>query len=196
MTELSSAVPYTAIEPVLPVPETKDWTWVLDKPCGFCGFDSRDLATADLAATIAGLAAQWRQVLTRENVSERPEPGTWSALEYACHVRDVLSVFAERAELILTDDDARFADWDGDATALANRYWEQDPATVADELAVRCRHLAAVYATAPEHAWVRRGRRSNGSLFTFESLGRYLLHDVVHHLADVTTSEPPPADHP
>jgi hypothetical protein len=28
--------------------------------------------------------------------------------------------------------------------------------------------------------------RSNGSEFTVESLGRYHLHDVVHHLHDVT----------
>lgn len=159
---------------------------MLDKPCGFCGFDSRDLAAADLATTIAGLAPQWRQVLTRADVAERPEPAIWSPLEYACHVRDVFAVFGERAELILADDDARFADWDGDAAALADRYWEQDPSTVADELAARCRHVAAVFAAAPEQTWGRRGVRSNGSVFTFESLGRYLLHDVEHHLADVT----------
>ena len=34
-------------------------------------------------------------------------------------------------------------------------------------------------------AWDRRGTRSNGSVFTVESLGRYHLHDVVHHLWDV-----------
>ncbi|GAB1645344.1 DinB family protein [Krasilnikovia sp. MM14-A1259] len=192
MIEPSSAVSDTASEPGLPIPETKDWTWVLDKPCGFCGFDSRDVAAADLAATIAGLAPQWREVLARDNVAERPEPGVWSALEYGCHVRDVFGVFAERAELILTDEDARFGDWDGDATARATRYWEQDPATVADELAVRCRRVAAVFAAAPEHAWGRRGLRSNGSVFTFESLGRYLLHDVVHHLADVSSPAPRP----
>ncbi len=34
-------------------------------------------------------------------------------------------------------------------------------------------------------AWQRPGRRSNGSVFTIESLGRYRLHDVVHHRWDV-----------
>ena len=33
--------------------------------------------------------------------------------------------------------------------------------------------------------WQRTGRRSNGSAFTVETLGRYHLHDVVHHLWDV-----------
>ena len=30
------------------------------------------------------------------------------------------------------------------------------------------------------------GTRSNGSSFTIATLGQYTLHDVVHHLADVT----------
>jgi hypothetical protein len=37
----------------------------------------------------------------------------------------------------------------------------------------------------PADAWDRPGVRSNGSEFTVESLGRYHLHDVVHHLHDV-----------
>jgi hypothetical protein len=36
-------------------------------------------------------------------------------------------------------------------------------------------------------AWDRPGLRSNGSRFTVASLGRYHLHDVVHHLRDVAT---------
>jgi hypothetical protein len=32
----------------------------------------------------------------------------------------------------------------------------------------------------------RTGRRSNGSVFTVASLSQYFLHDVVHHLWDVT----------
>ena len=35
-------------------------------------------------------------------------------------------------------------------------------------------------------AWDRDGVRSGGSRFTVASLGRYHLHDVVHHLWDVT----------
>ena len=35
-------------------------------------------------------------------------------------------------------------------------------------------------------AWDRPGSRSNGSVFTVETLLQYILHDVVHHLWDVT----------
>lgn len=63
---------------------------------------------------------------------------------------------------------------------------EQDPGTVAGELEdathVIAGHLDGVIAD----QWARTGRRSDGARFTVESLARYLLHDAVHHLYDVT----------
>jgi hypothetical protein len=37
----------------------------------------------------------------------------------------------------------------------------------------------------PDGAWDRTGTRSDGARFTVASLGRYLLHDPVHHVGDV-----------
>jgi hypothetical protein len=39
--------------------------------------------------------------------------------------------------------------------------------------------------------WERPGRRSDGARFTVESIGRYYLHDIEHHLWDVTGSRTP-----
>ena len=64
----------------------------------------------------------------------RPEPGKWSPLEYACHVRDVLRLYDQRLELMLSQDDPLFPNWDQDETAVADRYAEQDPAEVAAAL--------------------------------------------------------------
>ena len=41
--------------------------------------------------------------------------------------------------------------------------------------------------------WERTGRRSNGDLFTVQTLGVYHLHDVTHHLWDVTPMAEPGA---
>jgi hypothetical protein len=46
--------------------------------------------------------------------------------------------------------------------------------------------VSALYRSVPDDAWERSGRRSNGSVFTISSLARYHLHDVVHHLWDVS----------
>ena len=70
-------------------------------------------------------------MLARPDAARRPEPSTWSPLEYACHVRDVCRLFEQRLRLMLTQDAPTFDNWDQDETAVADRYGEQDPATVA-----------------------------------------------------------------
>jgi hypothetical protein len=100
-------------------------------------------------------------------------------------VRDVLRVFNGRVELIRTQDDPLFPNWDQDATAVEDRYWEQDPATVAAELHDAAAAISAAWADVRDDEWSRPGTRSNGSKFTLDTLGRYFLHDITHHLDDV-----------
>ena len=166
-------------------PDTKDWTWVLARPCPECGFVAADVSADGLADAIRENAASWATTLAGPEVASRPEPGVWSPLEYACHVRDVHRIFDERVRLMLEQDTPRFANWDQDETAVAGRYAEQDPGAVAAELAAAAGAVADRYAGVPAEAWARRGFRSDGSEFTVESLGRYHLHDVVHHAHDV-----------
>ncbi|GAA3878305.1 DinB family protein [Leifsonia kafniensis] len=167
------------------IPDTKDWTWVLERPCPECGYDGRAVQFADIPALVGANAAEWQRVLERPDVRERPNSTTWSALEYAAHVRDVFSVFTARLELMLAQDNPDFANWDQDATALAERYDEQDPQVVATELADAAQHAAESFALVPEAELGRTGRRSDGAVFTVSSLGRYFVHDPVHHLHDV-----------
>jgi hypothetical protein len=166
-------------------PDTKDWTWVLERPCPECGVDAGSIPREELAERARAAIAPWQDVLSRPDVAQRPAPSVWSPLEYAEHVRDVNRVFEERLRLMLTEDDPQFPNWDQDATAIEERYGEQDPAVVSAALAVAGEELAARLASVPDDGWTRPGRRSNGSVFTVESLGRYYLHDVLHHLHDV-----------
>ncbi len=167
------------------VPDTKDWTWVLDRICDECGYDASAVEPADLSRALLDNARTWTAVLQQPAARRRPSPGTWSPLEYGCHVRDVFRLFRTRLELVLAEDDPLFANWDQDATAVAERYAEQDPARVADELVSAADTAAALYDGVAQPDWDRPGLRSNGSRFTVASLGRYHLHDVVHHLHDV-----------
>jgi hypothetical protein len=166
-------------------PDTKDWTWVLNEVCPECGFDPHRNTGADIPALVTDAVARWAVVLTRPDVLERPSPDRWSPLEYGCHTRDVLDTFAERARLMMTEDDPLFANWDQDEAAVAQRYWAQDPALVSAELAAAGAAAAARFRSVDAAQWRRTGRRSNGSVFTVDSLGRYFGHDVAHHLVDV-----------
>lgn len=166
-------------------PDTKDWTWVLERACPECGFDARSHAPSSVAGALRENATTWTQVLSRDDVRERPAEDRWSPLEYGCHVRDVFQVFDERLALMLEVDDPVFVNWDQDATALAEGYERQDPTTVAGELVGAAEAYAVRLDTVAADQWSRPGTRSNGSRFSVATLALYGLHDAVHHLWDV-----------
>lgn len=177
------------------IPDTKDWTWVLERPCPECGFDTSSFALEELPELVRANAAAWQDILTGPgDTTARPRPDKWSGLEYGCHVRDVFRLFDHRLSLILTQDDPLFPNWDQDETAVQERYAEQDPATVASELAKAADTIAGHFAEVTGDQWTRTGRRSDGASFTTETFGRYFIHDPVHHLWDATgISAAPPA---
>ena len=166
-------------------PDTKNWTWVLERPCPDCGFDAAATDPRDVAGMIRDDAEQWLEVLSDDHVDRRPDDATWSALEYGCHVRDVYRRFDERLGLMLEHDDPLFANWDQDVTAVEERYAEQDPGTVGRELREAALVLADRFDSVAGEQWQRTGRRSDGASFTVESFSRYLIHDPVHHQRDV-----------
>jgi len=170
------------------VPDTKDWTWVLREPCPECGYEAQAISRGSFGRVVRDNAETWSAVLARPTAATRPEPTVWSPLEYACHVRDVHRIFAERLRSMLEEDGPRFANWDQDETAIEQGYAEQDPAVVAVELAEAAHAVAAAYDDVPpgaEATWARPGLRSDGSEFTVDTLGRYHLHDILHHAWDV-----------
>jgi hypothetical protein len=167
-------------------PDTKNWTWVLDRPCGECGFDAASIRPEDVAGILRANAAAWPAVLERADVRERPDDHTWSALEYSAHVRDVFRLYDERLALMLDQDDPLYPNWDQDVTAVEERYNEQDPAVVSRELTAAAATLADHFDAVDGDGWSRPGRRSDGVGFTVESFAVYFIHDPVHHLWDVT----------
>ncbi|HEX3812356.1 MAG TPA: DinB family protein [Mycobacteriales bacterium] len=168
-------------------PDTKDWTWVIERRCPECGFDPLTIDRTQVGRLVAQNAATWADLLRgAAEIRRRPKPDVWSTAEYGCHVRDVYRLFLERLDLMLTEDAPRFANWDQDETAIANRYSEQDPATVAAELVAAAAPLADRFNGVSGAEWDRTGNRSDGSHFTVDTFARYLLHDLVHHVYDVT----------
>ena len=126
------------------------------------------------------------ELVSRAEVFQRPTPDVWSALEYGCHVRDVFRRFDRRLERMLAEDDPRFENWDQDATAVDDRYGEQDAAAGGRRARRRRGPSLTASSRSGPTSGSRPGRRSDGARFTVESLGRYLLHDLVHHVHDIT----------
>jgi hypothetical protein len=175
--------------PPAPVPDGKDWTWVIHEQCPECGFDPRTVGRDDVPALTRRYAATIGAALRRPAATVRPQPAVWSPAEYGCHVRDVCALFSGRLELMLAEDDPLFANWDQDVTAVEGRYWEQPPAAVAAQLDEAADAIADAFGLVTGAQWQRPGRRSNGSVFTVDTFARYFLHDLAHHAWDVTGSQ-------
>lgn len=166
--------------------DTKDWTWVLERPCPECGYDAASVHPTTIGDRVRATLPRWQAVLERPDVTDRTRPEAWSAAEYACHVRDVFRIFDERLRLMLSVDQARFANWDQDETALTERYAEQQPADIGPALAAAGRQIADDFDGVRGGQWDRVAERSDGARFSTTSFGRYFLHDIEHHLHDVS----------
>jgi hypothetical protein len=167
------------------VPDEKDWTWVLEAGCPECGFDVREFPKEAVGEALRANSLEWAALLRHPAVGQRPSDDRWSALEYACHVRDVYRLYEFRLRLMLDQDDPEFPNWDQDQSAVDDRYGEQDPATVAGEIEAAGGVLADSFGTVAGEQWARTGNRSDGARFTIDTFARYLLHDPVHHVWDV-----------
>ncbi|MGL3806404.1 DinB family protein [Paeniglutamicibacter sp. R2-26] len=168
-----------------PIPETKDWTWVLESACGECGQDVRGLDPQTIAGLVRGGVPRFAAALSLPGAGTRPAPQVWSPLEYCAHVADMYEVMDRRMGLILGQDEPTFANWDQDEAAVRLGYAAQSPRAVAERLQATAEAFAATLEGVGPEQLGRRGLRSNGSVFTAATLARYAWHDAVHHLHDL-----------
>jgi hypothetical protein len=195
---------------VEPEPDTKDWTWTLRRRCPECGLAAGEVKVSELAERTFIAAEEWVVILrSSPAVGARPSPEVWSPLEYGAHVRDVFRRFDRRLTQMLEtgvsgasatgthrgargvappddSDQPTFENWDQDQTAIEERYAEQDPEEVADELEAAAEEFVRQIRELRPDQLQRRGRRTDGAEFTVVTLLQYFLHDIVHHLWDVT----------
>lgn len=175
------------IPPAPTVPDTKDWTWVTERPCPECGFDPAAVTPESLPDLILAASTRFQQAVERRGAEQRPSPTTWSVIEYGRHVADVCEVMTARLGLILAGGGTgvEFARWDQDAAAAEEEYWRADANATRILIAERAEAAAKAWAEPAGEQWQWSGLRSDGARFTTLSLARYFAHDLIHHLHDV-----------
>ena len=163
----------------------------LTDPCPECRFDPSSVD--DVAGEIEDLGRKYAAPLTRYLPGEdgiallrtRPDPETWSPLEYACHVRDVLRLFDQRTQAMVAEPGVRFDWWDEEAAVTEDDYAGQDPATVAEEISAACSSYAATLRALGADQLAATGENRDGEVFTVDGLARYGLHEAKHHQLDI-----------
>ena len=161
-------------------------------PCDECGFDYEALAPDDVPAALRAFAKRYRAPLSRflpgedgdSLLRQRPAPDTWSALEYAAHVRDVLDSYHRWIGLILDEERPVLEGPGPDDLAVERRYNEDDPAAVAEALAANANRLAATVEAVPADGWERVGLRRDEERSVLLH-ARRAVHEGSHHLLDI-----------
>ena len=162
--------------------------------CDECGFVYDDHVAPAVVNELASLGPRLASRLHRASgdaeheaaLRLRPAPGVWSALEYACHVRDVLIAQRERLLLALVEDCPGFAPIYREQRAVLARYAESDPAQVAAQVNVVAVLVADTFDGIDQTAWRRE------CIYNFPApakrsvawLAAHTLHEGEHHLQD------------
>jgi hypothetical protein len=166
----------------------------VDGYCDQCGFN---YDTGDLQGTVTLLikqAADCSMALTKAAagpdpnvVRLRPEPDVWSAIEYACHVRDVLETQRQRIAQCLAEERPVYAPMDRTGRVKQLKYEDQDPMEVAAALMRFAREFGAAARVLQPHQLGRLGLY-NYPVRAPRTLGwiiRHTAHEIQHHRHDI-----------
>jgi len=166
----------------------------VDGLCDECGFEYEAGELRAVVTTLVRQAAECSMALTKaaagpdpDVVRLRPAPEVWSAIEYACHVRDGLEVQRFRIAQCLAEDRPVYAPMDRTGRVKEAKYELQDPLKVAAELVRLAREFGAAARdlTPPQLARlglynypVRAPRPLNWVI-------RHTAHEIQHHRHDI-----------
>lgn len=163
--------------------------------CESCQFVYADVDAKALPECFTSFGARYRTVLLpperpaawHDVLRSRPAEGVWSALEYACHVRDVFLVQRDRLYSALVEDTPGFTPMHRDQRVTLARYNQQNPEEVAEQLDVAARLMAQAFG-ALDAAQMQRRCVYNFPEPAARSLlwvGQHTVHEGEHHLRDV-----------
>jgi S-DNA-T family DNA segregation ATPase FtsK/SpoIIIE len=158
-------------------------------PCDECSYDYESLSRAGILAAIPALALEHDELLRAVpagRLREHTRPGSWSPLEYGCHVRDMLRVQRERVLFAQAETVPRFASMRRDERAIEEAYNDQDPLVVAAELTAAASAFTQTMTAFDDAGWARSGVYPwpAEEVRTVEWIGRRTVHELAHHLFD------------
>jgi hypothetical protein len=163
--------------------------------CEECRFEYSSEDQTTIPERLRTLSRRYGAPLTRflpgeepaELLGRHPAEGTWSPLEYACHVRDVLEVQLGRVERALAEDRPTFEPMRREERVLELAYAEQDPTEVAAAVAANGDALAAAFEGLEPDQWQRPVVYSYPAPWERSLLwvGQHTVHELHHHLLDV-----------
>lgn len=163
--------------------------------CAHCGFVYAEVTAEALPARLTAFgprvrASLWPAMRPADwpaRLRQRPEADVWSALEYACHLRDVFLAQRERVYLTLVEDRPVMVPMYRDQRVTLACYNAQDPEQVLDQLAMAAQLIGQAFA-ALDATQLARACVYNFPQTAERSLlwvGQHVVHEGEHHLRDM-----------
>ena len=155
--------------------------------CDVCGFTWDDLDADAIALRIRFATSSFAELLESSPAesSMRPEKDRWSALEYGCHVRDLLFNLRDRIILGAVEDEPICSPMYGTPRVDLGLYEAAVPSETAPEIRMAGEVFARTWNALPDDLRRRSliysvlvGRRS------LEWVAAQALHESEHHLLD------------
>ena len=157
--------------------------------CPECGFSYEALAPEAVPGRLRSLRSRFSEELAGAGAAaaRRPQPEIWSALEYACHVRDVLLVQRERVIAAQVEDMPHPPRMHRDERVALARYDAHPVPVVLDQLGMAAELSAVAFEALDQAGWARRLIYSWPGVTERDLawLGRHTVHEGEHHLMDV-----------
>ena len=167
-----------------------EWNRIQAEACPQCGDNPAALPVESLGPLAVARATAWREFLEHADdayLRRVPEPGVFSPLQYAAHVRDIVRVYTDRVELGLEHDAPTVSMFH-----LPQDVWEEYNRSgvreIAADLEAQAQRLEDTVAKMAPSAWSRIVVNDRGVYgvytFTLAGLACNAVHEEHHHLLD------------
>jgi DinB superfamily len=163
-----------------------------DHVCPTCDLRYEQLAVSAVPEMLRVATSEVRRLaegLNPDELTRRPEPQTWSALEYLCHIRDVCVASTIRLYRVRMEAEPPVEPLFNDLRVVRFRYNGADPLAVLQEMEAGLDGLLDEMARTSD--WDRGFTRQPGERRTARWLVRQALHEVVHHTGDMRLGAEP-----
>jgi len=159
--------------------------------CPECGLDYDSVKPLDAINAVRSFPRRYRSALaafSRDEafdvlVRRRPEPDTWSAIEYAAHAADMIDRFAPAIRRIQVEDRPTLPFFDPETRVDDDGFNDRTVSRVLSDMETACADMAATLETVESDDWTRLGRFDWGERDILTS-ARNAVHEGSHHLRD------------
>ena len=161
--------------------------------CPECGLDYDTVSPRDAVVAVRSFPRRYRALLTGlpsddddpdSVIRRRPDPTTWSALEYTAHVADVLDEIGVAVRRIVVEDEPVLTASDPDQRVADKRFNAMNRTEVLGWLDLVCAGLGEQLDGVRADDWARIGRFPWGERDAL-AMTRNAVHEGSHHLRDV-----------